>query len=137
MGRNAAGVRGIKLDKGDSVIGVGVIPKADKKKALFVVSRTGYGKKTELDEYKTQSRGGSGIKTMAITDKTKEIIAAAVVDPEQGEYVAVSDKGQVIRSELKQVPLLGRATQGVRIMKLREGDKLASVTIFEADSLAE
>lgn len=132
MGRNAAGVRGIKLDKGDSVVGVGVIKKGAKDNALFVVSGTGYGKKTELDEYKTQSRGGSGIKTMAITDKTKEIIAASVVDINAGEYVAVSEKGQVIRSSLAEVPLLGRATQGVRIMKLRDGDKLASVTTFDA-----
>jgi DNA gyrase subunit A len=115
--------------------GVGVIKKQAKNTALFVVSGTGYGKKTELDEYKTQSRGGSGIKTMAITDKTKEIISASVVDMNLGEYVAVSEKGQVIRSSLAEVPLLGRATQGVRIMKLREGDKLASVTTFDADTV--
>ncbi len=130
MGRGAAGVRGIKLDKGDFVVGMGIIRKG-KKMALFVVSATGYGKKTELDEYKTQSRGGSGIKTMAITDKTKQIIAAAVVELTGGEFVAVSEKGQIIRSTLDEVPTLSRATQGVRLMKLRDGDKIASVSFVE------
>jgi DNA gyrase subunit A len=137
MGRGAAGVRGVKLDKGDAVVGMGVIQKGAKNKALFVVSKTGFGKKTDVDEYKTQSRGGSGIKTMAITDKTKEIISASVVDTAAGEYVAVSEKGQVIRSSLAEVPELGRATQGVRIMKLRDGDKLASITTFDGAEVIE
>jgi DNA gyrase subunit A len=127
----------VKLDKGDAVVGMGVIQKGAKNKALFVVSKTGFGKKTDVDEYKTQSRGGSGIKTMAITDKTKEIISASVVDTAAGEYVAVSEKGQVIRSSLAEVPELGRATQGVRIMKLRDGDKLASITTFDGAEVIE
>jgi DNA gyrase subunit A len=137
MGRTAAGVRGMKLDKHDGVIGVGIVPKGDKKKCLFVVSKTGYGKKTDMSEYKTQSRGGSGIKTMSITDKTKQIITAAVVDSDGGEFVAVSEKGQVIRSSLNEVPNLGRATQGVRIMKLREGDKIASAIVLETPDIVE
>jgi DNA gyrase subunit A len=131
MGRTAGGVRGMKIDKADSIVGVGIIPKGNRKKSLFVVSKTGYGKKTEVSEYKTQSRGGSGVMTMSITDKTKQIIAAAVVEPESGEFVVVSSHGQVIRSSLAEVPTLSRVTQGVRIMRLRDGDTIASATVLE------
>jgi DNA gyrase subunit A len=133
MGRNAAGVRGMKIDKGDQIVGVGVVPEKAKDMSLFVVSMTGYGKKTPLKEYKTQSRGGSGIMTMSITDKTKEIIAAAVVEKEGGEFVVVSSQGQVIRSYLNEVPSLSRATQGVRLMKLRDKDTIASAAVLKTE----
>lgn len=129
MGRQAAGVRGINLGKDDHVVGAGVIPKDSKGATLLVVSSTGYGKKTDLKEYKTQGRGGSGIKTMSITDKTKELVGAAVILGE-GELVAMSKKSQTIRTDLKEIPSLSRATQGVRIMKMREGDSVASFVVF-------
>jgi DNA gyrase subunit A len=94
---------------------------------LLVVSQNGYGKKTDIEEYKVQNRGGSGIKTGNVTSKTGDIIASAVVSPEEEEIVAISKKGQVIRTSIEEIPELGRQTQGVRIMKLREGDSLASV----------
>lgn len=128
MGRAASGVRAMKLDKGESI--VGAIPvKAGVKDAseLLTVSANGYGKKTPLDEYKVQGRGGSGIKTFKVTDKTGALMAAQVVTEEIEEIVAISKKSQVIRCALKEIPSLGRDTQGVRIMKLREGDSLASV----------
>lgn len=137
MGRTAGGVRGMKIDTLDAIVGVGVIPKGSKDKCLFVVSKTGYGKKTAVKEYKQQSRGGSGVMTMAITDKTKQIIAAAVVDAVHGEFVVVSAHGQVIRSSLAEVPVLSRVTQGVRIMRLREGDTIASATVLEGEISAE
>ena len=139
MGRTAAGVRGIKLSKDDVVVGAGVVEKGSKGKALFVLSSTGYGKKTPLREYKVQKRAGSGIKTAHITAKTKEIIGAEVISREGGELVAISKKGQVIRTSLNEVKLQGRQTQGVRIMKLRAGDSIASmVTLSEdADTAAE
>ena len=130
MGRQAAGVRGIKLAKGDSLVGSGIVRKGAKDAQLLVLSSTGYGKKTSLSEYKVQGRGGSGIKTMSITTKTKQLVGAAVV-ADGGELVAMSQKSQAIRTDLKEIPSLGRATQGVRVMKLREGDFLASFVVFE------
>jgi len=130
MGRQAAGVRGMKLSSGDIVVGSGVIPKGSKGE-LLVLSSTGYGKKTPLSEYKTQGRGGTGIKTMSITSKTKQLVGGAVILTD-GELVAMSKKSQTIRTGLDEIPTLSRATQGVRVMKMREGDSVASFVIFEA-----
>jgi len=127
MGRSAAGVRAVKLAKGDELIGAGAVRKADADSEFLVVSGNGFGKKTELKEYKVQKRGGSGIKTAQVTSKTGNLIAAKVLTEEDTEIVAISKKGQVIRTELKDIPSLGRQTQGVRIMKLRAGDNLASI----------
>ncbi len=135
MGRQAAGVRGIKLTSGDSVVGSGIIPKGSKGE-LLVLSSTGYGKKTPLSEYKVQGRGGSGIKTMSITTKTKQLVGGAVVLT-GGELVAMSKKSQTIRTGLDEIPKLSRATQGVRVMKLYEGDQVASFVIFEAETVQE
>lgn len=132
MGRQAAGVRGMKLGSGDMIVGSGVIPKGSKDAELLVLSSTGYGKKTSLDEYKTQGRGGSGIKTMSITAKTKQLVGAAVLVKSGGELVAMSKKSQTIRTGLDEIPTLSRATQGVRIMKMREGDSVASFVVFDA-----
>jgi DNA gyrase subunit A len=132
MGRTAGGVRGMKLASGDVIVGADVIPKGKEGKAMeaLVVSRNGYGKTTETGEYKTQKRGGSGIKTMNVTQKTGPVIAARIISKEEGvgedEIVVISKKGQVIRTELAQIPSLSRSTQGVRIMKLRDGDSIAS-----------
>jgi DNA gyrase subunit A len=126
MGRNAAGVRGIKLGKGDFVIGADVVKKEMENPSMMVISANGYGKKTPLKEYKTQGRGGSGIKTMKVTPKTGEIISSKVVSNEE-ELVVISKQSQVIRTSLEEIPSLGRQTQGVRVMKLREGDAIASL----------
>jgi len=130
MGRNASGVRGIKLGKGDSVVGTDIIKKEMNNPELLVVSSNGYGKKTPLKEYKVQNRGGSGIKTMKVTPKTGEIISSRVVCEGEEELATISKKSQVIRVEVKEIPSLGRQTQGVRVMKLREGDSIASVTLI-------
>lgn len=127
MGRSAGGVRVIKLEKGDSVIAAEAVRKDAEKPMLLVVSQNGYGKKTDISEYKVQNRGGSGIKTASVTSKTGQLMAAAVITPSEEEIVAMSKKGQVIRTSISEIPELGRQTQGVRIMKLREGDGLASV----------
>lgn len=127
MGRNAVGVYGIDLDKGDVVVGADAIKKAYAKAELLVVSENGYGKKTPLSEYKTQKRGGSGIKTAQVTPKIGNIIGSKVVTDEFEELVAISKKSQVIRTKLAEIPSLGRQTQGVRVMKLREGDGIASI----------
>jgi len=127
MGRNAAGVRVIKLGKTDGVISADVVSKDAKNPALFVMGANGFGKKTKLSEYKTQNRGGSGILTMNVTAKTGDLMGAKVVTDDVEEIVAMSKKSQVIRVDLKEIPTLGRSTQGVRVMKLREGDSLASL----------
>lgn len=131
MGRQAAGVRGMKLGSGDEIVGAGIVPKGAKDAELLVVSSTGYGKKTKLSEYKVQGRGGSGIKTMSITAKTKQLVGAQVLVKESGEIVAMSKKSQTIRTDLTGIPRLSRATQGVRLMKLYEGDSVASFVVFE------
>ena len=126
MGRIAAGVRAIKLGKGDKVISAQVIKKEYENPDLLVISSNGYGKKSKLKEYKNQNRGGTGILTAKVTEKTGNLISAKVISDEE-EIVAISQKGQVIRVSLSEIPVLGRQTQGVRIMKLREKDKIASL----------
>ncbi len=130
MGRGAAGVRGIDLDKHDSVVGLGVITTDMKNPTLMVMSDHGYGKRTPMDEYKIQKRGGSGIKTANVTDKTGPIVGSKIVTDDDSELIAISAKSQVIRTEIDSIPVLGRATQGVRVMKLRDGDSLASLTLL-------
>ncbi|MDO8579650.1 MAG: DNA gyrase subunit A [bacterium] len=127
MGRGAYGVRGISLAKGDTVISADVVKAGGKGARIMVISKNGYGKTTLASEYKTQKRGGSGILTMKVTDKTGPVISAKAITEEDSELVAMSKKSQVVRVELAEIPTLGRQTQGVRVMKLREGDSLASV----------
>ncbi len=130
MGRGAGGVRAMKLDRGDSIVSAQVVTKDDVKPSLLIISSNGYGKRTEIDEYKIQNRGGSGIKTAKVTDKTGDIISGMIVTEETEELVAISQKSQVIRTGVKEIPLLGRSTQGVRIMKLRDKDRIASLICF-------
>ena len=128
MGRTAGGVRGVKLGKNDDVISVDVVKKDFAKDGFFLtMSANGFGKKTSLKEYKVQKRGGSGIKTAKVTPKTGKIIVAKVLGGSEEELIAMSKKGQVIRTALKDIPSLGRQTQGVTIMRLRAGDGIASL----------
>jgi len=140
MGRSAAGVKGINLKKGDEVIGMDVISTsaslneatADKgkkpKQYLLIVMENGYGKRTEISQYRLQGRGGSGIKTAKITPKTGPAILSSILEDTKDEedLIVISRKGQVIRTSVKSISVLGRATQGVRIMRMEEGDKVAS-----------
>jgi len=131
MGRTAAGVRGMKLSKGDEIASCDVIKKdLAKESKLLVATENGYGKMTKLTEYKTQGRGGSGIKTVSITEKTGKLMVAKVVVDEERELLAISKNSQVIKTELNTIPTLGRATQGVRIMKLRDKDSVASIAVL-------
>lgn len=126
MGRTAGGVRAIKLEGKDAVVSAGVIEKGRSDASILILSKNGYGKRTPENDYKTQNRGGSGIKTSQVTEKTGPVIAGHVVTPDIEELVVMSQKGQVIRTSIAEIPELGRATQGVRIMKMREGDSIAS-----------
>ncbi len=135
MGRNAAGVRGIKLHKDDAVVGMDVVSTVLIEKGvleLFTIAENGLGKRTKIKEYKVQGRGGSGIKTMDVTAKTGKVVAAMVVNATQeGDVMMVSVKGQIIRLPFGSVPTIGRATQGVRVMRFKEdGDKVVSVTLI-------
>ena len=127
MGRTAGGVTGIKLQKSDEVIGVDVVKKINEKGEILTMSANGFRKKTDLKEYKVQKRGGSGIKTAKVTPKTGKLIVAKVIGGTEEELIAMSKKGQVIRTALKDIPNLGRQTQGVTVMRLRAGDGIASL----------
>jgi len=133
MGRTAGGVKGMSVKKGDKVVSAEVIPADAKDASLLVITSNGYGKRTMMNEYKVQGRGGSGIKTASITEKTGAIIGAKVIFDniddklDDKEIVVVSKKGQVIRTGASEVPALSRATQGVRIMRMRKGDTIASM----------
>jgi DNA gyrase subunit A len=123
MARNAQGVTGMRLHSSDRLIGMGTV---DKDMRLLVVTRNGYGKQTPIGEYRLQKRGGKGIKTANITSKTGPIAGALAVRDEE-ELLALSARGQSIRTALDSIRILKRATQGVRIMKLQEGDSIASI----------
>lgn len=135
MGRNAAGVNGIRLHKDDRVIGMGVA-KTDKEKPrkyqILTIMAHGYGKRTDFSLYKVQGRGGSGIKTAKITSKTGELTNAFLLNEEtmaDRDIIIISDHGQVIRVPFKSISVLGRDTQGVRIMRFKDdNDRVASVT---------
>lgn len=135
MGRNAAGVTGIRLKKDDRVVGVGVA-RTDKEKLkqyqVLTIMARGYGKRTNLSLYKLQGRGGSGIKTVKVTEKTGELTNAFLLNSEAmigRDLLIISEKGQVIRLPFKSVSVLGRSTQGVRIMRFKDpDDRVASVT---------
>lgn len=132
MGRTAAGVRGLRL-KGKAVVAGMSIARdgGEKEDTLFVIMKNGFGKRTPLKEYKVQGRGGSGVKAAKVTTKTGELITAFIVKPEdeQKDIVIISTHGQVIRLSLASVSTLGRATQGVRLMRFKQAkDSVASVT---------
>lgn len=138
MGRSAAGVRGIRLKKDDEVVGMDIVdPKLAAKGlfTLFTVAENGLGKQTNLDEYKTQGRGGSGIRTMKVTAKTGPVVGAFVASKDDDrDLMMISKKGAVVRVPYKTVPTLGRDTQGVRVMRFKEdGDMLSSAALVSTD----
>ncbi|MBU1164425.1 DNA gyrase subunit A [Patescibacteria group bacterium] len=134
MGRGAGGVRGIRLKAGDDVVGMDIIDSVlTKVGQVLVVMENGFGKRSVLGSFKTQGRGGSGIKTAKITPKTGKIVYFSVVNSKavDEDAIIISKKGQVIRLPLKTVNVIGRATQGVRLMRFKEGgDSVATVTFI-------
>jgi DNA gyrase subunit A len=127
MGRSARGVRGVRLRPNDQVVGMDV---ADDTKQLLVISQNGYGKSTKVANFPAHNRGGVGIKAAVVTAKTGPIISVRTIDEDMAEALLISSKGQAIRVGLKDVPTLGRTTQGVRIMRMSEGDTVASVGLM-------
>lgn len=142
MGRVAAGVRGIKLKGEDEVIGMNVITPEDliEKKQLLIVMEKGYGKRTPIDEYTLQGRGGMGIKTAQVTAKTGKLVMGALMAKKDArDLLAVSVEGQVIRTSATSVSELGRATQGVKVMRFKTVDDrvITATLVGGGDALAE
>ena len=128
MGRNASGVRGIKLRTDDDVVSMNIL---NVEGSLLVVTKKGYGKRTSLSQYKVQNRGGIGIKTAKITKKNGDIVDTKIVTKGYtGDLVAISSNGQVIRTSVEKIRMMGRATQGVIVMRIGKGDGVASITFL-------
>ena len=130
IGRVGAGVRGISIEEGDEVVGM-ICVEPDSKQDVLVLSENGYGKRTDLDEYRITNRGGKGVKTINITEKTGKLISIQAVT-DDNDLMIINRSGLTIRTAVSQIRLAGRATQGVRIINLREGDAIASVMAVPA-----
>ncbi len=128
MGRGAAGVRGIRVQNNDTVVGMVCIDPADTVTTILVVSEKGMGKRSALDEYRTQGRGGKGIKTMNITAKTGHLVAIKTVT-DNDDLMITTTSGVTIRTAADELRVMGRATQGVKLIRLDEGDDIADVAV--------
>ena len=139
IGRVSAGVRGITVEDDDEVIGM-ICIEPDSGKDVLVLSENGIGKRTDLDEYRITNRGGKGVKTINITEKTGDLIAIQAVTDEN-DLMIINRSGLTIRTSVSQISVSGRVTQGVRIINLRDGDAIASVMAVpksdEQDEYAE
>ena len=132
MGRNAAGVRGIRLTNlNDEVIGMICIP-IDKPCEILVVSENGYGKRSKIDDYRITNRGGKGVKTINLTEKTGALIAIKDVT-DNDDLMIINRSGIIIRLGIANLRIMGRATQGVRLIKINEGDSIAAVAKVEVE----
>jgi DNA gyrase subunit A len=131
MGRVSRGVRGIRLRTGDQVIGMDVIQEGSN---IFVISQHGYGKRTKVAQFTAHSRGGVGIRSAIVNTKTGNLVGVKTLIDESQEVIIISSQGQTIRLGLKNIPELGRATQGVRIMRLNEGDEVVSLALADVES---
>jgi len=144
MGRSATGVRGIVLaGKNDEVVGMITVEKGDEEKSVLVVSENGYGKRSQLvdldtgeQEYRITNRGGKGVTTLKITPKTGNLITIKDVTNED-DLMIICESGLAIRMGIDELRVMGRATQGVRLINLREGDRIASVTRIQKDEEVE
>jgi DNA gyrase subunit A len=136
MGRNASGVRGINLgdEKDNEVIGMISLP--DLNSNVMVVSEKGYGKRSDIEEYRVTNRGGKGVKTINITDKTGNLIAIKDVN-DKNDLMIINRSGIIIRLKVSELRVIGRATQGVRLINLKETDSIAAVTKVDIDEAVE
>jgi DNA gyrase subunit A len=137
MGRPAFGVRGIDLAKNDYVVGVAITPKEHEPGAyrILAVTENGFGKRTDVDEYRLQTRGGKGVKNMAVTERIGKVSTIQLVD-DTSELMVISQWGKIIRIDTKTVRAAGRATQGVRLLNLDAEDKVAAAVIIPPDEIA-
>lgn len=128
MGRVSRGVRGIRLRPGDHVIGMDIVEEGSD---IFVISKYGYGKRTKVAQFTPHARGGVGIRSAVVNDKTGELIGVKTLVGDEQEVIIISQQGQTIRLGLDGIPALGRATQGVRIMRLNDGDQVVSLALVD------
>lgn len=128
MGRASRGVRGIRLRAGDEVIGMDIV---EDNSSIFVISEFGYGKRTKVSQFTAHARGGVGIRSAIVNKKTGTLMGVKTLTENANEVIIISTNGQTIRLGLKDIPELGRATQGVRIMRLNEGDTVASLALID------
>jgi len=128
MGRVSRGVRGIRLRSGDQVIGMDIV---EKDSNIFVISQHGYGKRTKISQFTAHARGGVGIRSAVVNSKTGNLIGVKTLTDDSNEVIIISQQGQTIRLGMKNIPELGRATQGVRIMRLNDGDSVVSLALVE------
>jgi DNA gyrase subunit A len=135
MGRSAAGVRGIRLKEGvdDAVVGLICIDPNEEEKTILVLSENGNGKRSKLDEYRQTGRGGKGVKTLQVTEKTGALVSMRAVS-EEDDIMIINKSGISIRLEVAQLPILGRATQGVRVIKINKKDSIADIALIEGGS---
>ena len=138
MGRPAYGVRGIDLGKGDYVVGVAITPKEHEPGAyrILAVTENGFGKRTDVDEYRLQTRGGKGVKNMAVTLRIGRVNTIQLVD-DSSELMVISQFGKIIRIDTKTIRAAGRATQGVRLLNLDDDDKVAAAVIIPPEELKD
>lgn len=134
MGRVARGVRGIRLRAGDEVIGMDIVQKSSH---IFVISKFGYGKRTKVDQFTAHARGGVGIRSAVVNKKTGNLIGVKTLTGDSQEVIIISSQGQTIRLGLKDISSLGRATQGVRIMRMNAGDSVVSLALVEKSEETE
>jgi DNA gyrase subunit A len=127
-GRVARGVRGIRLRAGDQVIGMDIVEEGS---SIFVISEKGYGKRTKIAQFTAHARGGVGIRSAVVNDKTGNLVGVKNLKDESQEVIIISSHGQTIRLGLKNIPQLGRATQGVRIMRLNDNDRVVSLALVD------
>ncbi|OIP25102.1 hypothetical protein AUK11_01265 [bacterium CG2_30_37_16] len=137
MGRGARGVRGMKMKGTDQIVGTDVVVKDKKNQQMMVIMENGYGKRTDIEEFAPHRRGGVGIKAASVTPKTGNIVDVRIIEDLKEDLVIVSMQGVVIRLPLKQVNKIGRVTQGVRVMRLNEKDKVSSVTLVSEEKIEE
>ena len=134
MGRNSIGVKGVTLDGADDIV-IGMVCVSDPlKETLMVVSEKGYGKRSEVEEYRVTNRGGKGVKTINVTEKTGNLIAIKVVD-DSDDLMIINKSGITIRMSIEELRVMGRATQGVRLIRLDDDDEIASVAKVEVDAV--
>lgn len=135
MGRTATGVRGISLDSDNDEV-VGMIAIDDKATTVLVVSEKGYGKRTDIEDYRVTNRGGKGVRTLNVTDKTGKLVAIKGVTDKE-DLMIINKSGVIIRIAVSELRVMGRATQGVRLITLKNNDEIASVATVEHDEEEE
>ena len=133
VGRSAQGVIGIKLDDDDFVIGMESIIASNRQATLLAITENGFGKRTELEEYRVQNRGGKGVITYKITPKTGDIVGIKIVE-ENEDVMLITNSGTIIRFKVKDVSVLGRSTQGVTLMRTSGDERVVSIETVEPEA---